>query len=234
MHKYALIMATAIGVMIGISASLFADDIKAPLWRGATGSTYQNWAFDTGANPAGPTSIANGYGGATAGIAVGRTGSGWLDDLGFGTKTGYWDLGGQMVNPPPGDPNPNGEMTVTVANRLASPSDSYTDIRIQVTYYRAATQAPIVSILGGTKTDGGTVQIEYDGLGFWMLDWSDWRMAPSSASETIKFTSNPAWGAVIDQVVVDTIWVPEPDTFALLFIAGIALLGRRHRRTNVG
>ena len=220
-----LLWAVLISLAVTAAAAVTrADDVIAPTWRGEGGTTYQEWRFDTGANPSAPEVATNPYGKPEASVVVGLFGSGWIDQLeGMGTKTGYWDLGGA------------GTITLDIPNSpVANP---YKDIWVQVTYYEDISQAPTVDIAGATRLGGETRLAEHvDTGGDWFVDQSMWRIQPNPSSESIVLTSDPDWGGVIDQVVVDTRCsdapgVPEPASItALLLGCGAMLFRRRNRR----
>jgi hypothetical protein len=212
--------------VLGICISMFlpvvaaAHDVFPPAWRGLDGTTYQEWQFGSNANPAVPDVINNIYGTASAAITVGAFGEGWMDNPipGLGTQTGWWDLGGT-----------GGQIVLNIDNRpLPLP---YKEIWLQVTYYQAISAAPTVDVLGGQFISSQTSLIEADGLGGWYLDRSVWRIEPNPFHEQIILTSDPSWGSVIDQIVVDTYCnVPEPATMALLMLGGFAVLKNRRQQ----
>lgn len=206
----------AVLLVLVFTGAALSSDIIPPAWRGGPGTTFQEWGFDTNANPAAPTASNNPYGNATAAVTVGSFGSGWLDQLpGMGTQTGYWDLGGE-----------GGQIVLDIANRpQALP---YKEVWVQVTYFRDLTQAPSVSVPGAQFVSGQTLTLEaVQTGGSWLVDQSLWRIEPNPSSEQVIITSNPAWGGVVDQIVVDTICAPEPASLALLGLMGAFLIGRR-------
>jgi hypothetical protein len=176
-----------------------AHDMAAPAWRGQGGTTHEEWRFSSGANPATPDALTNPYGTPVANITVGRYGSGWLNQIpGLGTQAGYWDLGGT-----------NGRILIDLPN--ASSPARYTEVWVQVTYFKDITQPPIVNVPGGQLVSSQTLTVEHIATGGdWLLAQSVWRITPSPSAEQVDITTNPSWGAVIDQIVVDTICLPAP------------------------
>jgi len=173
-----------------------AHDRFPPVWRGQEGTTYQHWRFDTDDNPAVPEIINNPYGQAAAVVTVGNLGEGWIYDLGLGTQTGMWDMGGL-----------GGRMVIDVDNR--SLAQTWLELWVQIVYYEAISVAPAMDIPGAQRISSQTILIENDGaLGGWYLDQSVWRMGSNPTHAQIVLVSNPSWGSLVDQVVVDTVSVP--------------------------
>lgn len=197
----------AVGVAVVLSGALTsvpAHDLVVPCWRGQTGTTFQEWRFDTDANPAVPEVSSNPYGTAQANISLGEYAVGWIAGplAGFGTQTGLWDMG---FGPPYQGP---GIMALNVPNRPGSSSSSYALIAVQITefvdnsYYYPAT----VSIPNATLVDSKISLVEKMPVpltGGWYSYQTTWRLAPSPAEETITITANDL-GGIIDQVVIDT------------------------------
>ena len=186
-------MAAAV-LCVSISIGALTADAATPAWRGVTGSTYQTWSFGSNANPAPPDPSNNAYGQASAAITVGLYGSGWLFTLpGLGTLSGYWDLGG-----------PGGKITLDIPN--GPTTLSYKKIWVQVTAFRDITQLPLVTIPGAELVGTQTLLFQHVPTGGdWYTVVTRWRLRPNPGQEQVQVTTDPAWGAVVDQVVVDTI-----------------------------
>jgi len=185
--KLALILC----VFVSMTAS--AHDLIQPDWRGLDKTTYQQWRFDTNSNPAEPEVIDNNYGDAGASVTVGFMGVGWLSELGFGSQTGHWDLGGD-----------GGQIVLQLANcPLVS---GRKEIWVQVTYFRDISMPPSVNVPGAGLQSTQTLLVEDAGIsGGWFLDQTIWWIDPNPSQEQIILSSDPEWGSVIEQVVVDTI-----------------------------
>jgi hypothetical protein len=208
----------ALSAAAWMASGALAHDMVIPPWRGQDGTTYQEWRFDTGANPADPEVINNTYGTATAAITVSNPAFGWRDQLsGFGTQQGYWDLGY------------DGTMVIDIDNR-PDPLP-YKEVWVQVTYFRDIQEAPSVHVPGGQYISGQTLLVEQVSTGgAWYLDQSIWLMEPNPPHEQIEIIADP-FQSVVDQVVIDTICAPEPGTSLLVLVAGglMALRARRRR-----
>jgi hypothetical protein len=184
----------AVLACMGAALCVWAADVAPPPWRGLSGTTHQEWSFDSGADPASPSVTENPYGTPIADITPGEFASGWLSQIpGLGTQTGYWDLGGAGA-----------AIVIDIDNRPASLS--HKQIWVQVTSFVDITQPPLVDVPGGSLLTQQERLVESVPTGGdWWCDVSRWRIDPSPDHEQVVFTTNPAWGAVIDDIVVDTV-----------------------------
>jgi len=209
----------ALGLVV---VGAYADDVPMfqPDWRGQEGTTYQQWTFLDNDNPAAPEVISNDYGDAWADITVKENGAGWQDYLITAPdRRGVWvDLD---------------SIVLEIANR-PDPLD-YKEIWLQVTYYEGSAVPPEITVPGATFLDMVTEDVgPTDPTGAsWIVQHSRWLIEPNPASETIILAppQTAFFGITIDQIVVDTICIPEPAT-ALLLVGGIlgGALRLRHRR----
>jgi hypothetical protein len=142
----------------------------------------------------------------------------------FGTKQGFWDIG-------------NGSITLTLPN-LPNNNVSYETIQIQITYWRDISQAPsygyssspFATQIGSTST---TLVQDPAGPGAWYSDLTLWHVTPNPNMDTITILGDLNFGSVIDQIVIDTLAVPEPSTASLMALAlGGAVLWSLRRRKN--
>ena len=221
---FALVLVT---VFIGTFPS-YADDLTPPTWRGDPGSTVQEWDFLT--NGTGPTpdppfeyweytpdgtevTYDNPYGGALARYYPG-TGQDWQSEL--NGRLGVLPLSGAIYldiwNTPELDP--------------------LKMIKLQVTWQpQAPSEVPIINFehfepgsepFEGQVADQSTMPLENG----WQHTWFDLIITPNPFFETIRIG-----GAIdVDQVVVDTICVPEPGSITLLLCGLISLICLRRRK----
>ena len=163
-----------------------------------------DWQFDSDVNPA--TAIGNP--GATATIAVGDFGAGWHNDWGFGSATGYWDLGA------------NGTVTLSIPN-LASSIGSH-NVMLSIVQWvddMIFTGNLDYSVPGATQVGAATIApIEDTFLGSWVEYDTVWNLLGSSDPTVITITGSDT-GAVFSRISVVPV-VPEPTTI----IAGALLL----------
>jgi hypothetical protein len=166
-----------------------------PCWRAREGSTFQDWAFKSPANPIAPEVSSNAYGLAEASVVPGFMASGWLRDIGLGTQTGYWDLGS------------NGLITVSIPDRLGLGTEAWKYVSVQVVYWEDPPLfvGPSVAVFGATMLTRTNWVVENTGLGTWRGEWSLWRLGSNLVPTMVVISAGPN-GGVVDRVGVDT-WV---------------------------
>jgi hypothetical protein len=179
----------------------WAHDLVPPAWRGQKATTYQDWRFDHSDNPAEPEAGWNPYGDALAYVTVGYFGSGWWDQLpGFGTQSGYWDIGGA-----------GGSIILDVETAASA---GYQEVYVQVTCYTDLTQPPTVGVTvpSAQKLSEQSFVVEHIDIGGdWILLQSVWRVDPNPAYSEVSVIADVAAGSIVDQVVIDTRSLPPPN-----------------------
>jgi uncharacterized repeat protein (TIGR01451 family) len=192
------------GASAMLASPAAADDTFPPCWRGRPGTTYQQWTFNTSANPAAPEFATNPFGAPQAVVTLGAAGAGWIDQqpIIFGnTRTGVWDLGSGSGS--------GGNISLTIPNDTA-PAGSWKFVYVQVTQYRDGlyNQLANVAVPGGTLVRSQLRTNESLGPPFngkWLVQQSVWLLEPCPTSETITISSpTPTNSVAIDQVVIDT------------------------------
>jgi len=199
-----------------------------PPWRGAEGSTYQEWTFDDNDNPAAPEVIDNPYEGqappygGTVAVVLGGdfqpppwSTAVWAPQVfqrdGVWTEVAVMDL---IIDNTP-EVMPAKEVWIEVVYWGPSsppfPSQDHVDISVENGTLLDDQRFP----LGGPPGIPEAPQ--------WWLALTKWRLEPSPSYEMVLI-GPPSEGAtaIIDQVVVDTIVLPEPAT-GLTAVAGLAL-----------
>jgi hypothetical protein len=203
----------AITVLCLVSLPALADDILTPPWdRGADGTTFARWEFSTpDPNPI-PDEEINPYGPAEASVWTG-VGQGWFDM--WGGRQGVWPLSGAAEIMIPNRPEPY----------------PWKDIWVQITW---AAQVPGAVPLPGELVWGGIAELvqeqpleptmELPPVGeTWMHSTYLIHLEPNPDHEIIRIDGS----IMIDELVIDTICIPEPMTLGMLALGALALRRRR-------
>jgi hypothetical protein len=189
------------------SVPALADDLYPPPWRGQDGSTWQGWDFGTSdPNPL-PDLGDNPYGVPATQIYPG-VGQVWQPEL--NGRIGVWPLSGEIWIEIPNRPEPL----------------PYKDIWIQLTWEEQAPgNRPIVQTTAPEAVDGTLEQEIAVGPGLWKHSIYTIRLEPNPSSETILISG----GIDMDQLVIDTICLPEPASLGLLALGALVMSRRRSR-----
>ena len=224
-------IAVAVALMLCSHIAL-ADDLLPPSWPrlGQQNlSTSAEWEFLAGAS--GPGAEPDGD---DVDLIVGDGGGGPYVEAGEGMT---WE---PEVGAGHGDPWADGRAGSWVAGPAGGTLEFYVPnwidveplklIHVQIAFDSpGGTGHPMVSGVWGFDPTVGNVNGTQDqgvstGPNF---RYEDWRIVPNPDWEWVILDVPPY--AVIDQVVIDTISIPEPGTLSLLSLCGLALL-RRWRR----
>jgi hypothetical protein len=193
----------------------FAEDLNPAPFRGQDGTTYARWEFLTPDAQPIPDEQVNPYGTAAMQIWPGVGQEYWPV---WGGRDGVWPL--------------SGTAEIGIDNRPEQLP--YKDIWVQLTWTE---QVPDVVPLVWETISGIEAELVDDILlnptgeappadGFWHHSTYLIHIEPNPDFEIIRID-----GAImVDELVIDTICIPEPCSIALLAMGGMALLRRKHKR----
>ncbi len=182
----------------------FANQVVIPPWRGANGSTYQAWEFNTGGVPpviVPPDDVYNPYGDPELTV---KTPFGW--------ENGAWAL--------------SGEMDIYLPNRQVV--DGWKEIWIQLTWKPAgldpSKSLPDQPNVAVTPFVFATwYRDDYDMPDDWIVSLYKIEMWPNPLEEWITVKGD-IW---VDELIIDTICIPEPASMLMLGLGGLALMRKR-------
>ena len=211
MKRSVLAGMTVAVVFGGLVASVRADDLNPPPWRGQPNTTYQGWTFATDANPS-EADVVNPYG--TPNATITGTGNTWYAL--FDGHVGVWTLSG-----------PSSSMDLGIPN---TPTD-YTREKIlwtQITWQPTYTgePAPVVMVSGIASSPVTTYPV---GTGSWLQSDYSTTLQYNPQFEDVVVTGSYALG----EIVVDTICIPEPSSLALLAVGALSLLTYASRKRRL-
>lgn len=209
--RQALVVLVTGALIVSVAA---ADDLIPPPWeRGTPGSTFQEWTFD-GPPAAGdgyylPEAVDNPFGDPVVYDPYYWDGD-WLET--FEGRTGVihpWDW---IEIHLPNDPTPR-------------PTK---EIYIQITYW-ADGEIPDPDVYVPAGGDTITLLDSLDLEDGWWYDRWHITIEPNPDFEEIDFwpLDGSTYDMYIDQIVVDTICIPEPGALSLLALGGLVFLRRR-------
>lgn len=207
----------AIGICCLTASSAMALDVRTPDWRGQDDSTVQQWDFHDDTNPLAPDGLfnENPYGTPMGTVNLFEGGY-WLETVSSAPGLTGWWAGVESIDvdiPNTSVENPLKLVVAQVTYGLFGPHygpDSvYATVGSDVFYGSLAETVPGA---GTAKTDVWEIEI-----------------MPNPQFETITFDWYSEPGGIVDQVVIDTICIPEPATIGFLSLGALGLLLRRSR-----
>lgn len=225
--------------LLTLTLPAVADNFAPPDYVGDPLSYHAEWEFTNGPIPPAPPALFIPDGGESnggpltneflydqlGGTHIDLDGPGWIWDPADGD--------GGMVNP-----DRPGQFVINTINWVDEMPEKF--IRVQITYIG---QAP--TVLGAYGFSYNLYHPTYPGE---PLDTTEHGFFPAAPPvivdpahlyQDIWMEPNPDWeqivvdvplGTIIDEIVVDSISIPEPTTMSLLALGGLALLRKRRTR----
>ena len=207
-------------VVVSTASATIVND-TGPSWRGDDNTTYQAWGFDNDNNPADLDIDLNPYGDPTAEVIGVDPPYGPPD---FVAPNTYWkdtDNGHQGLWRIYGDSSlrlylPNNPVT-----------NDYKEIWLQLTYYASGETGamPEFFVFPENAALNLISKIQVDEHYYYHAIWQI-IIEPNPDEEWVTLQPRDCT-LYIDEVVVDTICIPEPATLCLLGLGGLCLLRKR-------
>lgn len=188
---------------------VWADDYNPPPWRGENNTTTQIWEFPTDTNPSDPDSYVNPNGTANLTVTGDFPFTAWLaDDKGH---QGVWKF--------------EDFIKIDIANYVIQ--NPYKEIWIQLTFAAdgGAGLSPLINTvptLTGVPTLIDKQQVDSY---YWRATYS-LIIEPNPDFESIYIQPRDCT-MYLDELVIDTICVPEPTTICLISLGTLVLLRKR-------
>jgi hypothetical protein len=208
MRKFVFVFAALVVALAFNNA--WAEDLNPPQWRGQENTTYQQWEFgDASLNPT-PDYASDPY---PLGAPVVAIPDDWPDTA---HQASYLDMEGVWRLE-----SPEGQIQVTIQN---FPDDNlFKYIWMQITYAAEEGAPPVV-----LTNPGWTQMIVSDPvlMGDHYYVTYDITLEPNPPSEVIVIQPD-ACTTYIDEIVIDTICIPEPVTVCFLGLGALVLLRKR-------
>ncbi|MFH1614450.1 MAG: hypothetical protein ABIG61_05125 [Planctomycetota bacterium] len=191
-------------------AGLWADDLNPPLWRGQALTTMQSWEFGTNQNPSAPDIDNNPFGTASASVVYDSPFTPWLDN--DCNHQGVWFVEDRidLFVPNSSVPNPIKYMW------------------LQLTFYSDSANDPQIFSIPGLSMVEKIQKIQLDDY-YWHGTYRI-TIEPNPSEETLYIMPRDCT-ILIDEIVLDTLCIPEPAMAGLLGSSMCLLLcSRRHLR----
>lgn len=204
--KQLLIFSAAVIVVVALSGVAQANLV--PPWRGEAGSTLQGWNFGSSIITPQPQMLLNPYGDPL--LKVTPAGN-WISEI--DGRQGVWPLSGEIDVYIPNLPEPNPLKYIWV--QVTWKPAEYRDIFLP--------DEPIVGVAPFDVMTTGKEQLQLpEG---WVQSTFKITIEPNPPEEWITVKGN----VLVDELVIDTICIPEPATICLLGLGGLVTLLRRKR-----
>ncbi len=192
-------------LLLTLALPLFAEDLNPPPWRGHLRSTLQIWEFEeNNSNPL--PDLYDGPFNPQPADVIPVGGDQWLPDL--DGMTGVWPLSGEIYVPIENFPEPLDQKLIWVQLTWKTKGN-------QPATEASGDNGPMVAgnLIGQTALDQGWYHSTYQII-----------LQPNPSEELVHI-----YGAIyLDEMVIDTICIPEPATVVLMTMGGfLAALRKR-------
>jgi hypothetical protein len=218
-----------LGLIAGAVAMLLCSAVAAsPSWLGGLDTnsyTWNAWGGITGqTNYVVPADATTGSGTGSATVSIATTGAGFVSgpDYAIGSRDTYLDLG------------PSGTIHLDVSSDPRG-----MELWVQAIYHVDMAAAPLITINGGSALSGTTMVVEDTGLdpqtpSGWTLYQYLWKINPADIGSFngIDILADAQSGSFIQQVSIDTRFLPEPGSMIVVLSGIIGLAGLALRRRS--